>query len=150
MLAAAIALIANVVSALLGRAVNRTSRVSPRVVTTVSMLIGAVTLVVMALILEGPPHLDPTGWAIIAWMAVVNTAFAFTWWNESLRHLSATESAAINNLMLLQIAVLAWVFLGEAPAPIQWLGMVIVTVGVIGAQAWRRPGRATLPVRSAD
>ncbi|MBX3030998.1 MAG: EamA family transporter [Chloroflexi bacterium] len=150
MLAAAVALIANVVSALLGRAVNRSSRVSPRVVTTISMLIGAVTLVAIAWVVEGPPHLDPTGWAIIVWMAVVNTAMAFTWWNESLRHLSATESAAINNLMLLQIAALAWVFLGEAPAPVQWLGMIIVTVGVIGAQVWRRPGRVTLPARSAD
>ncbi len=99
---------------------------------------GGVTLVVVGIVAEGPPALDPVGWGLIAWMAVANTALAFTWWNESLRDLSATESAAINNLMLLQIAGLAWVFLGETPDPIQWLGMVVVTVGVLGAQAWRR------------
>jgi drug/metabolite transporter (DMT)-like permease len=52
-------------------------------------------------------------WLLIAWLAVVNTAFAFTLWNHTLRTLSAVESSIINNLMLPQIAILAFVFLGE-------------------------------------
>ena len=52
---------------------------------------------------------------IILWLAVVNTAFAFTLWNFSLRHLGAGESAVINNTMLLQIALLGWIFLDEIP-----------------------------------
>ncbi|MFN8519941.1 MAG: EamA family transporter [Chloroflexota bacterium] len=137
--AALIALAANVGSAILGRAVNRSHRLSPRVVTTLSMVAGAVVLVLLGWALEGPPRLDPVGWLLVGWMALVNTALAFTWWNESLRHLAATESAAINNLMLLQIAALAWLFLGEAPDPIQWLGMALVTVGVIRARSRPRP-----------
>lgn len=137
MLAALVGLAANVTSSVMGRAVNRTLRLPSRIVTVVSMAVGAVALVVVGLVLEGPPRLDPVGWLLIAWMAVVNTALAFTWWNESLRHLSATESAAINNLMLLQIAALAWLFLGETPDAIQWVGMVLVTVGILAARQRR-------------
>lgn len=133
MVAAVAGLAANVTSAVLGRAVNRSLRLSPRVVTALSMGVGALALVLVGWVLEGPPRLDATGWLLIGWMAIVNTALAFTWWNESLRHLSATESSAINNLMLLQIAVLAWLFLGEVPGPIQWLGMVLVTAGIVFA-----------------
>lgn len=134
MVAALTGLAANVTSAVLGRGVNRSLRMSPRVVTALSMAVGAVVLVVVGWVLEGPPRLDPVGWLLIGWMAVVNTALAFTWWNESLRHLSATESSAINNLMLLQIAGLAWVFLGEMPGLVQWLGMALVTLGVLAAR----------------
>ena len=40
------------------------------------------------------------------WLALVNSAFAFTLWNRTLRTLSATESSVINNTMLIQIAIL--------------------------------------------
>ncbi len=134
MAAALVGLAANVTSSVLGRAVNRSLRLPSRVVTVVSMAVGAVALVGVGLALEGPPRLDPVGWLLIGWMAVVNTALAFTWWNESLRHLSATESSAVNNLMLLQIAALAWLLLGEAPGAVQWLGMVLVTLGILAAR----------------
>jgi drug/metabolite transporter (DMT)-like permease len=139
MTAALSGLAANVASAVLGRAVNRAHRLSARVVTTVSMAIGAATLVLAGWLVEGPPRMDPVGWALVGWMALVNTALAFTWWNESLRHLSATESAAINDLMLLQIAGLAWLFLGEVPDAVQWVGMALVTLGVLAATVRGRP-----------
>lgn len=135
MTAAVVGLVANVASSILGRAVNRSLRLPSRVVTTISMAVGAVALMLVGWVLEGPPRLDAVGWVLVVWMAVVNTALAFTWWNESLRHLSATESSAINNLMLLQIAALAWLLLGEAPDAVQWLGMVLVTLGVLAARA---------------
>ena len=82
---------------------------------------------------------------IIAWLAVVNTAFAFTLWNLSLRHLGAGESAVINNTMLLQIAVLGWIFLDEVPPPLQWLGLVVVFAGIALSQ---RRGRGAASVRT--
>lgn len=133
--AALVCLGANVASSILGRGINRSQRLSSRVVTAISMAVGAGTLVALGWALEGPPRLDPVGWLLVAWMALVNTALAFTWWNESLRELSATESSAINNLMLLQIAALAWLFLGEAPGALQWAAMALVTLGVLWARA---------------
>lgn len=67
--------------------------------------------------------------ALIAWLAVVNTALAFTLWNMSLRHLSAVESAGINNSMLIQIAMLAWIFLDEPPGTVGLLGILAFPQG---------------------
>ena len=78
------------------------------------------------------------GWLIIVWLAVVNTALAFTLWNLSLRRLSALASAGINNTMLIQIALLAWVFLGEAPGAFGLVGIALVSAGVFLTQAASR------------
>jgi drug/metabolite transporter (DMT)-like permease len=139
MVAAGVALLANAASALLGRRVHRVQGAVPLVTTTVSMAVGAVVLLAAGLATEGRPHLTGAAVLIVVWLAVVNTALAFTLWNASLRILTATESVAINNTMLIQIAILGWIFLSEIPGPGQLLGIVLVTAGIIAAQ---RPGPA--------
>ena len=69
---------------------------------------------------------------IVIWLAVVNTAFAFTLWNHTLRTLSAVESSIINNTMLVQIALLAWAFLGEPLTERQIAGMIVAGLGTLG------------------
>ena len=137
MVAAVIGLLANVSGALLGRATNRAAAVSPLVVTGLSMTAGAGLLLVAGLAAEGWPTLTTRVLLLIGWLAVVNTALAFTAWNWSLRHLTAVESSAINNTMLIQIAFLAWVFLGEAPGALGSTGIAVVTVGAVLASAGR-------------
>ena len=134
---------ANATGSLLGRAVNRSQLLTPLTVTVVSMTVGAAVLLAVGLAVEGIPNLGARALVVISWLAVVNTALAFTLWNASLRRLSAVESAAINNTMLIQIALLAWVFLGEAPGLLGGVGIVVVSVGVLVAQNLRR-SRATL------
>jgi drug/metabolite transporter (DMT)-like permease len=141
MAAAVVCLAANVGGSIIGRHVNRQRRLSPSVVTAVSMGVGAPILVGAALLSEGLPVLAPHAWLLIGWLAVVNTAFAFTLWNRSLRRLSAVESASINNTMLIQVAVLAWLFLGEWPGLVGLAGILVVSVGVLLAQR-RTPGSA--------
>jgi drug/metabolite transporter (DMT)-like permease len=143
MTAAAVALGANVTASLLGRSVNRADHTSPLVTTSVSMTIGAVVLLGVGFGADGFVALSLRAMAIIVWLAVVNTAVAFTLWNHSLRHLGAGESAVINNTMLLQIAVLGWIFLDEAPTPVQWLGMLVVSAGIAIAQ--QRAAQFTRP-----
>ncbi len=143
MVAAGVGLLANAASALLGRRVHRMEGAIPLVTTTVSMTVGAGALLLAGLVTEGWPHLTGRALLIVLWLAVVNTALAFTLWNLSLRHLTATESVAINNTMLIQIAVLGWIFLAEVPGPGQLAGIVLVTVGIV---ATRRPG-AGAPAR---
>ena len=126
MSAALVGLVGNTVSALLGRRVNRETTVSPLVITAISMAIGSFFLVVVGIGVEGMPEVSEVAWVIIIWLVAVNTALAFTLWNLSLRRLSAVESAGINNTMLLQIAMLAWIFLDEAPSPLEWIGIVAV------------------------
>ncbi len=134
---AIVGVLANAGSAILGRYVNRMETISPLQVTTVSMGIGATLLLGTGLVTQGLPNLTLTHWAIIAWLAVVNTAFAFTLWNLTLRVLSAMESSIINSTMLIQIAILAWIFLGEQVTWREGVGMLLAGVGVLLVQLWR-------------
>ena len=141
MTAAIVSLLANVTSTLLGRAVNRDGLVSPVVVTAVSMGIGALVLVAVGMTVEGSPVLSGRAWVIIAWLAIVNTALAFTLWNVALRTLSAVEAAAINNTMLVQIALLGWVFLDEPLGLQEIAGIALVTLGILFVQTLTVPLR---------
>jgi drug/metabolite transporter (DMT)-like permease len=126
--------LANALSSILGRDVNRSGELEPVAVTVVSMGIGALPLLVGGIAVQGLPPLTLTHWAIILWLAVVNTALAFTLWNRSLRTLSAMESSIINNTMLFQIAVLAWLFLGEPLGWRQVVGMMLAGGGTLLVQ----------------
>ena len=134
MTAALIGLGGNTIATLLGRRVNRETAVSALIITALSMAIGSLFLVILGIVVEGIPAVSGSAWAIIIWLAAVNTAFAFTLWNVSLRRLSAVESAGINNTMLIQIAMLAWVFLDEAPGLGEWIGIVAVSLGIFLTQ----------------
>ncbi|WP_129667176.1 DMT family transporter [Phytoactinopolyspora endophytica] len=138
---AVLGLLANASAAVLSRSANRGSTLTPLAVTVVSMGAGAVVLLVAGVTMQGLPPLSPTGWTIVAWLAVVNTAFAFTVWNLTLRTLSATESSVINNTMLIQIAILAWVFLDESLGVREICGLVLASSGVLIVQLWRRPSK---------
>lgn len=133
-----IGVLANAASSLLGRRINREGDVPPLAVTVVSMGAGAVVLLAAGGLIQGFPHLTPTHWAIIGWLAVVNTAFAFTLWNHTLRTLSAMESSIINSTMLVQIAVLAWLFLGERLTWRETIGMALAGLGALIVQLRRR------------
>ncbi len=68
----------------------------------------------------------------------MNTAFAFTLWNLTLRSLSAMESSIINGTMLIQIAILAWIFLGENITVQEGIGMSIAAIGAVFVQIKRK------------
>lgn len=129
-----IGVLANALSSILGREVNRSETIPPLTVTVVSMGVGGLVLLASGIALQGLPKLSLSNWVIILWLAVVNTAFAFTLWNQTLRTLSAMESTVINNTMLIQIAILAWLFLGEALSGQEILGMAVAGVGVLLVQ----------------
>jgi drug/metabolite transporter (DMT)-like permease len=134
---AGIGVVANAVSAILGRYINRDKNISPLTVTVVSMGIGSVAMLGAGVLTEGLPTLSPSNLLLVLWLAVVNTAFAFTLWNQTLRTLSAVESGVINNTMLIQIAILVWLFLGEKISEQEILGMVIAVVGILVVQLRR-------------
>lgn len=143
MIAALIALGANSASALLGRTINRAGTLTAYLVTAVSMSIGAGALAIAALALEGGITMPkPGGWVVILWLAVVNTALASPLWNWSLARLEATESAALNNTMIIQIALLAWLFLAEPLGPAEIAGIIVVSSGIM--MTHRGPGRSRI------
>ena len=101
------------------------------------MGVGSIALLAIGLIFEPFPQLDIQGWAIVAWLAVINTAFAFTLWNHTLRTISAMESSVINNTMLIQITLLAWIFLDERINWIQMIGLALAALGAFLVQLRR-------------
>jgi drug/metabolite transporter (DMT)-like permease len=130
--------LANAISSILGRDINRSGEFHPLVVTVISMGIGSIVLLATGIVIEGLPVIGLKSWAIIVWLAVVNTAFAFTLWNHTLRTLSAMESSIINGTMLIWIPILAVVFLGESVTGKEIIGLVAAGVGTIIVQL-RRP-----------
>jgi drug/metabolite transporter (DMT)-like permease len=130
-------LVSNALGAVLGRFANRDAPLSPLAVTTTSMAVGSVVLLAVGLSVQGLPALSATSWLIVLWLALVNTAVAFTLWNHTLSTLTATESSVVNNTMLVQIAVLGWVFLGEALTGLEVVGLLLVTAGVLAVQLSR-------------
>jgi drug/metabolite transporter (DMT)-like permease len=133
-----VGVLANALSTVLGRQVNRSLTLAPAVITVISMGIGAISLLVAGVAAQGMPRLNLGGWLIVLWLAVVNSAFAFTLWNQTLRTLPAMESSLINNTMMIQIPILAWLFLNEQPTAWQLAGMVLAAVGVFIVQLRRR------------
>ena len=124
---------ANTAAAVLGRQVNR-QRLPVLVVTGISMGVGAVVLLGAGVTVQGMGVLSTSQWMLIGWLATVNTALAFTLWNRTLQTLTAVESSVINGLMTPQIALLAWLFLGEALTLRQILGLALVVAGTMLVQ----------------
>ena len=113
-------------------------RVKPLGFTSVTMGLGTIVITIAAYSVEGLPRISPLGWAIILWLGVVNTAFAFFLWNHALQRLEAFRIAILQNTMLIQIAVLSWFFLEEQMTAMKILPMALVFVGVLMVQLKRR------------
>jgi drug/metabolite transporter (DMT)-like permease len=134
LLVSVVGMLTNAFASVFGRRINSREGISPLIVTTVSMGVGGLALLLLGAAVQEIPRLDARGLAIILWLAVVNTAFAFTLWNHTLRTLSAMESTLINGTMLIQIALLAWLFLGETLTTKEIGGMLLVAAGVAVVQ----------------
>jgi drug/metabolite transporter (DMT)-like permease len=138
LIVAGVGVLANALSSILGRHINRSGKLEPMAVTVVSMGVGAVVLLAVGVAVQGLPRLTARDWAIILWLAAVNSALAYTLWNHTLRTLSAMESSIINNTMLFQIALLAWGFLGEKLTRQEVTGMILAALGTLIVQIRQR------------
>lgn len=143
LIAALVCLTANAVGSVFGRAVNRAGTFDPYTITLITLGVGGITMLIIGIGMNGVPTLNLTNWLTILWLAVVNTAFAFTLWNRVLRTIPAAEAGVINNTMLIQIAVLAWIFLGEALSPVEIMGMGLATGGILLVQIGRNAGETS-------
>jgi drug/metabolite transporter (DMT)-like permease len=129
-----VGVLANSSSSVLGRDINRSGKFNPLVVTVISMGFGSIILLVTGIIVQGLPPISTQNLLYLLWLAVINTALAFVIWNYTLRTLTAMESSIINGTMLIQIAILAWIFLGEGITMQEIIGMAVAVVGAILVQ----------------
>lgn len=68
---------------------------------------------------------------ILLWLGVVNTAFAYTIWNHSLKYLKAFQASIIQSMILIEVLILSLIFLNETVNVLKLSGILILTGGVI-------------------
>jgi drug/metabolite transporter (DMT)-like permease len=137
-----IGVLANAGASVMGRNINRKGNIDPLTITGVSMGIGSLFLISAGMLIEGIPEISFTNILLLIWLALINTALAFTLWNLSLRTLTAIESSIINGTMLIQIAILAWIFLDETVDIKEALGMGIAGIGAVIVQIRKKKGHS--------
>ena len=113
----------------LTRSFQKNGKLGSLAFTTMTMGVGCLGLVALTLLFEGFRSIGPQSWAIILWMSLVNTALAFFVWNRTLRLLRAYELSILQNTMLVQISILAYVFLGEGITGRMIVGIILVLIG---------------------
>ena len=126
----AVGLVGFVFFGILGREVAKGRQVDTLSLTAIPLAFGGCSLLLVAFPIEGLPRASTTGWAILIWLAVVNTALAYMLYNHALQVLTALEMNVLLNLSPLGTADLAWFLLGERLGVIQIIGIVTVIVGV--------------------
>lgn len=138
-----VGILANAISAIMGRNINRSEKHSPLVVTVISMGVGSLVLLITGILLEKAPVITLQSGLIILWLAMINTAFTFTLWNHTLRTLTAMESSIINGTMLIWIAIFAVTLLGESITGKEVAGLVITGIGTLIVQLRNLPKAKT-------
>ena len=133
-LASCIGILANAGASNLGRDINRSGKLHPLIITVISMGFGSIVLLTTGIFVQGLPSIGLKGWVIIIYLALVNTAVAFTLWNYTLQTLSATESSIINGTMLLWVPILAVIFLDEQITSKELMGLIAAGVGTLIVQ----------------
>ncbi|MGC9400609.1 MAG: DMT family transporter [Anaerolineae bacterium] len=130
----AIAILSTTGSSLLGRSINRSGRLPSVLVTAVTMGLGSALLLTLGFVTQGLPALAWRHLALIGWLAVVNTAFAFTLWNHVQRTLAAVEFSSIADTLVFQVALWEWVVFGMTLTLRQIGGMLLAFAGSVLVQ----------------
>ena len=124
------------------RSLMRDGTVGALDLTVVSMVAGSLGMMLPAWAVEGLPILTAATAAYVGWLAVVNTAVAFTLWAHTQKVLALFETTTINNTMLVQIALLSWLLLGDPLRGLKLPAILLVAAGTFLVQAGPRLGRA--------
>jgi probable blue pigment (indigoidine) exporter len=131
----------------LSRKVAREGSTPTLHLTLVSIGAGALSVLPVGLTVEPAPRFPPFVVGTILWLALANTAVAWSLWNHALRTLTAFEANIVANTTVFQVGVLGWIFLGEPLSGRQILAMIVAFSGVLLAQLpalrARRPAVAT-------
>ncbi len=122
----------------LNRALMKKGGVAPRLLTARPMGFGAVLLLAFGLAIEGIPALTGQLLLILVYLSGVSGALGFWLWTKSQAHLSAFESGSINNLMLIEVALLDLAVFGRRFGIVQAGAVLAVFASVLWVQMGKR------------
>jgi probable blue pigment (indigoidine) exporter len=138
----AIGLLGIMAFSLLGRGIARDKQLDTLRLTTLPLIIGGGVSLLLAFAVEGLPLITWTGFLIVSWLAIINTAGGYLLYNHALQELTALEMNMVMNLSPLFTALLGWILLGETLSLVQIIGMLVVIGGVILVQRSAKPEAA--------
>ena len=118
-----------------------TGRAGAGELTARPMLVGALILLAFALVIEGPPVLTGRLLLILAYLGGISGALGFYLWTRSQSALTAFESSGINNLMLIEIALMDFIFFRRTFTVVQAAAVLIVFCAVVSIQGRAKKGR---------
>ena len=104
------------------------------ILTFCSMISGAFLLLATAALTGNLIKVSNNSLIVILWLSLVNTSLAFILWNDASKSLKAYEQSTLQNTMLIQIALLTYIFLNKQLVLQEILGMVMVFIGVLIVQ----------------
>ena len=110
------------------------------------MLIGSLFILIAGLAVEGLPVITLQLVLILAYLSLVSGALGFYLWTWSQKQLTTFESSSINNLMLIEIALMDFLLFNRTFSVLQILAILIVFASVVLIQ--RRSTPVKKPVHS--
>nr|WP_084777887.1 DMT family transporter [Saccharibacillus sacchari] len=122
----------------LNRKVLLEDRADPFWLTLIPMAIGGSILLAAGLMFEERPILSAGLVGIVLCLGIVNGAAAFLLWTWSQRFLAAADNSLINNLMLVEIALLEVLLFGQIFDAYQWVAIAVVLGAITVVQLRRR------------
>lgn len=101
-----------------------------RGVTTLPMFFGGLMMLGIGLASEAFPVFTWQLVLCVAYLALISGAMGFGLWVWTQQTLTAVESGAINNMMIIEIAMMDVLFFGRALGIFQWVGILCVFWGI--------------------
>jgi drug/metabolite transporter (DMT)-like permease len=91
-----------------------------------TMFVGSVVLLAAGLAIEGMPTFTIRLLLILLYLSLISGALGFYLWTRSQQELTAFESSSINNLMLIEIALMDFIFFRRSFSVFQILAILVV------------------------
>jgi drug/metabolite transporter (DMT)-like permease len=140
-LLALLAAAAGAASNQLTRYVMRDTHLRAQDVAMITTGIGSTVLLMVGVVADPTPVFSGLSIGLLLWLGIINTALAFTVWNLALRTLRALEAGVIATAQVIEVTLMAWLFLRE---PLGWhtlLAALLILAGVILVQTPARSGQ---------
>ncbi|MGV3465180.1 MAG: DMT family transporter [Heyndrickxia sp.] len=106
---------------------------TPLSTTTYTMVIGAVSLIVVSFFTSNPvsiANIPIRAWGAIAFMALFTSVLGYLWWNQGMKEIGASKTSLFFNLVPVVTMIISFV-IGTPIKVFQILGALLVILGVL-------------------